>query len=161
MILPYRDNNNQCVLVSKCHYLQSVHNEMAISCKLDAYGYYILAIEGRSTVLYSIRPVPSYQRKTVQEEKSLMNIDDAFRKIILVGGSVKPWHTEEGVLIAGILDFLLTPKIIYQQSRVDRSAAVLGVLSIHGEQIDVKPSFFDALVVLTELGCRLNLKHIT
>lgn len=43
-----------------------------------------------------------------------MNIDDAFRKIILVGGSVKPWHTEEGVLIAGILDFLLTQKIIYQ-----------------------------------------------
>lgn len=54
------------------------------------------------------------REKTVQEEKSLMNIDDAFRKIILVGGSVKPWHTEEGVLIAGILDFLLNPKIIYQ-----------------------------------------------
>lgn len=54
------------------------------------------------------------REKTVQEEKSLMNIDDAFRKIILVGGSVKPWHTEEGVLIAGLLDFLLNPEIIYQ-----------------------------------------------
>lgn len=54
------------------------------------------------------------REKTLQEEKSLMNIGDAFQKIILVGGSVKPWHTEEGVLIAGLLDFLLNPNIIYQ-----------------------------------------------
>lgn len=54
------------------------------------------------------------REKTLQEEKSLMNIGDAFRKIILVGGSVKPWHTEEGVLIVGVLDFLLNPEIIYQ-----------------------------------------------
>ena len=54
------------------------------------------------------------REKTLQEEKSLMNIGDAFQKIILVGGSVKPWHTEEGILIAGLLDFLLDPNIIYQ-----------------------------------------------
>lgn len=54
------------------------------------------------------------REKTLQEEKSLMNIGDTFQKIILVGGSVKPWHTEEGVLIAGLLDFLLDPNIIYQ-----------------------------------------------
>lgn len=54
------------------------------------------------------------REKTMQEEKSLLNIGDAFRKIILVGGSVKPWHTEEGVLVAGLLDFLLDPEIIYR-----------------------------------------------
>lgn len=54
------------------------------------------------------------REKTLQEEKSLMNIGDTFQKIILVSGSVKPWHTEEGVLIAGLLDFLLNPNIIYQ-----------------------------------------------
>ena len=54
---------------------------MAIKCKLDTYGYYLLAI---------------------------------LSKIILVGGSVKPWHTEAGILIAGLLDFLLNPEIIYQ-----------------------------------------------
>ena len=54
------------------------------------------------------------REKTIQEEKSLLNIGDAFRKIILVGGSVKPWHTEEGVLVAGLLDFLLDPEIIYR-----------------------------------------------
>ena len=53
------------------------------------------------------------REKTLQEERSLMNIGDAFRKIILVGRSVKPWHTEEGVLVAGLLDFLLNPEIIY------------------------------------------------
>lgn len=54
------------------------------------------------------------REKTLQEEKSLMNISDAFRKIILVGGSVKPWHTEEGVLVLGLLNFLLNPETIYK-----------------------------------------------
>ena len=53
------------------------------------------------------------REKTLQEEKSLMNISDAFRKIILVTGSVKPWHTEEGVLVLGLLNFLLNPEAIY------------------------------------------------
>ncbi|WEG36255.1 ATP-binding protein [Amygdalobacter nucleatus] len=53
------------------------------------------------------------REKTLQEEKSLLNINDAFRKIILVGGTVRPWYTEEGILVVGLLDFLINPELIY------------------------------------------------
>jgi len=45
--------------------------------------------------------------KTVQEEKPLMNVPDSFKKIIIVKDSIPPWHNEEGILVLGIIDFLL------------------------------------------------------
>ena len=47
------------------------------------------------------------REKTLQEEKSLMNIPDNFKKIIVVNNDKKPWFTEEGILVIGLKEFLL------------------------------------------------------
>lgn len=45
--------------------------------------------------------------KTAQETRPLRNIEDSFKKIIVVRDDIKHWITEEGVLIIGIIEFLL------------------------------------------------------
>lgn len=45
-----------------------------------------------------------------QEQKSLVNIGDSFKKIIVVKDKIKPWHNEFGVTIIGLSDFLLNPE---------------------------------------------------
>lgn len=47
--------------------------------------------------------------KMEQECKSLKNIQDAFKKIIIIRDNINPWHTEDGILILGLFDFLLNP----------------------------------------------------
>ena len=47
------------------------------------------------------------REKTLQEERPLMNINDNFKKIIVVKDNIKHWFTEEGILIVGIQEFLL------------------------------------------------------
>ena len=45
--------------------------------------------------------------KMQQEQYSLTHIDDSFKKIIVIKDNIIPWHTEKGILVIGILDFLL------------------------------------------------------
>ena len=56
----------------------------------------------------------AYQLSTIekqkQEEKSLLNIPDGFKKIIIIGGSKKPYYNENGILTVGLKDFLLSPE---------------------------------------------------
>lgn len=47
--------------------------------------------------------------KLKQESRSLQNIDDSFKKIIVVKDVPAPWYTEDGILVIGIYDFLLNP----------------------------------------------------
>ena len=47
------------------------------------------------------------KEKTKQESRSLININDSFKKIIIVKDNIKMWQTEEGIVVMGILDFLL------------------------------------------------------
>ena len=46
-------------------------------------------------------------KKTIQEERPLLNIHDNFKKIIIVKENKKAWITEEGILVIGIFEFLL------------------------------------------------------
>ena len=50
--------------------------------------------------------------KMHRETRSLLNIGDNFRKIIIVKDNIKAWHTEQGILILGLFDFLLNPDSI-------------------------------------------------
>ncbi len=50
--------------------------------------------------------------KTQQESRSLNHIGDNFKKIIIVRNKIKPWKTETGILVIGLLDFLLNKSII-------------------------------------------------
>lgn len=49
----------------------------------------------------------SPSEKMEQELKSLVNIDDFFKKIIVVRNKIKLWRNEKGIVIMDIFDFLL------------------------------------------------------
>ena len=50
------------------------------------------------------------REKEQQEQASLLSINDAFRKVIIVGGYHIPHYNENGVLIMGLFNFLLDIK---------------------------------------------------
>ncbi len=52
------------------------------------------------------------REKTIQEEKSLININDNFKKIIVVKDDIKSWVNEEGIEIIGLKEFLLNKNIL-------------------------------------------------
>ena len=52
--------------------------------------------------------------KTVQESRPLNHIKDSFKKIIVVKDQIKPWRTEDGILVMGIVDFLLDPDSLFR-----------------------------------------------
>lgn len=47
------------------------------------------------------------EEKRIQEVRPLVNIDDSFKKIIVVGERTNPWHDEKGVVTMDVYDFLL------------------------------------------------------
>ncbi len=50
--------------------------------------------------------------KERQESASLLNIDDSFKKIIIVKDHIKPKRNEEGIVTIGLIDFLLKPDML-------------------------------------------------
>ena len=53
------------------------------------------------------------REKTLQEERPLMNINDNFKKIIIVKDNIKSWMTEEGISVIGIQEFLLNKDSLF------------------------------------------------
>ena len=47
------------------------------------------------------------KEKLDQEQRSLLNIPDGFKRVIVVEKTFRPWQTEEGTLVIGLEDFLL------------------------------------------------------
>lgn len=45
--------------------------------------------------------------KTLQETRPFVHIDDSFKKVIIVKDEIIPWVTEEGILVIGVIEFLL------------------------------------------------------
>ena len=70
--------------------------EIDFVCNLGNKRYYVQSALNLDT-----------REKTIQEERPLMNIDDNFKKIIVVKNNMKHWYTEEGILVVGIQEFLL------------------------------------------------------
>lgn len=52
------------------------------------------------------------REKIEQEQQSFMAIGDSFKKILIQKNDVLPWYNEQGVLVIGLLDFLLHPECI-------------------------------------------------
>lgn len=74
----------------------TIHSEVDFVCNLGSKRYYI----------QSAFAIPD-KEKMDQETASLDQIDDSFKKIIIVGDIIKPWINEKGYLIMSIYDFLL------------------------------------------------------
>lgn len=49
------------------------------------------------------------ENKMNQEKNSLVHIGDSFKKIIVVKDRIKLWRNEEGIVVMGVMDFLLNP----------------------------------------------------
>ena len=47
------------------------------------------------------------EEKVKQEQKSLVNVNDFFKKIIIVGDNIKRSRYENGIILMSIYDFLL------------------------------------------------------
>lgn len=54
----------------------------------------------------------STETKERQESASLRNIDDSFKKIIIVKDNIMPKRNEDGIVSIGLIDFLLNPDMI-------------------------------------------------
>lgn len=61
--------------------------------------------------IQSAYALPS-KEKIQQELRSLLNIDDSFKKIVVVYDDILPYHTDSGVLIVGLKQFLSNSQII-------------------------------------------------
>ena len=72
--------------------------EVDFVCNLGSRRYYI----------QSAFAIPD-QEKMEQEQNSLVRIDDSFKKIIVVKDRIKLWRNEKGIVVMGIMDFLLNP----------------------------------------------------
>ena len=49
------------------------------------------------------------KEKMEQEQRSLVNIGDGFKKIIITKDAVAPLYNDEGILVMSVYDFLLNP----------------------------------------------------
>ena len=70
--------------------------EVEFVCNLGNKRYYIQSALNLDT-----------KEKTIQESRSLNNIGDSFKKIIVVKDNIKLWRTDDGIVIMGIQEFLL------------------------------------------------------
>ena len=52
--------------------------------------------------------------KEIQEKKSLLNIKDSFKKIIILGDVSKPRMDDDGIITMGIFYFLLNDDSLNQ-----------------------------------------------
>ena len=73
-----------------------IQTEVDFVCNLGSNRYYIQSSLSLDT-----------HEKTIQESRPLNHIKDSFQKIIIVKDHIKPWRTEDGILVMGIIDFLL------------------------------------------------------
>lgn len=75
-----------------------IQTEVDFVCNTGSNRYYIQSSLNLDT-----------PEKLTQETRSLKNISDNFKKIIVVKDHIKPWRTEDGISVIGVLDFLLNP----------------------------------------------------
>lgn len=58
--------------------------------------------------IQSVFTMPTLEKEE-QEQRSLMKINDSFKKIIITGGFTPKHYNEKGILIMNIYEFLLNP----------------------------------------------------
>lgn len=54
----------------------------------------------------------SGEEKLRQETNSFRNIDDSFKRVLIVKDDTTPYRNEDGILIIGLFDFLLNPELL-------------------------------------------------
>lgn len=62
--------------------------------------------------IQSALAIPTEEKK-LQETASFRNIDDSFKKVIVVRNDIMPYIDDSGCLIIGLFVFLLNPRKLY------------------------------------------------
>ena len=66
---------------------------------------FIASLGSKKYYVQSALSIPD-REKEIQESRSLTNINDSFKKVIIVKDHIMPRRNEEGVLTIGLFDFL-------------------------------------------------------
>ena len=70
---------------------------------------FVVNLGNRRYYIQSAYDIPS-EEKMQQEQASLLSINDAFRKIVIVNRPILSWYNEQGILMLSLSDFLLDPE---------------------------------------------------
>jgi hypothetical protein len=73
-----------------------------IQLKVD----FIASLGSKKYYVQSALSIPD-REKEIQESRSLTNINDSFKKVIIVKDHIMPRRNEDGILTIGLFDFLL------------------------------------------------------
>ena len=93
-VVEYRTNDDEGKRIRKQYEVDFVANQ-------GSQRYYIQSA--------FMMPTDAKER---QESASLLNIDDSFKKIIIVKDYIKPKRNEEGIVTIGLINFLLEPELL-------------------------------------------------
>lgn len=80
-----------------------IQTEVDFVCNMASNRFYIQSTLNLDT-----------HEKTIQESRPLNHIKDSFKKIFVVKDNIKSWRTEDGILVMGIVDFLLDPESLFR-----------------------------------------------
>ena len=67
---------------------------------------FIANLGSKKYYVQSALSIPN-REKEIQESRSLTNINDSFKKVIVVKDHIMPRRNEDGILTIGLFDFLL------------------------------------------------------
>ena len=89
--------------------VDNVERENGTSVRKSLEVDFVVNLGNRRYYIQSAYNIPS-EEKMAQEQASLLSINDAFRKIIIVNQPIMSGYNEKGILILSLQDFLMDPE---------------------------------------------------
>ena len=89
--------------------VDNVEKENGVSVRKRFEVDFVVNLGNRRYYIQSAYNIPT-DEKMEQEQASLLSINDAFRKIIIVNQQILSGYNEQGILMLSLQDFLLDPE---------------------------------------------------
>ena len=89
--------------------VENVGKEEGFSVRKSFEVDFVVNLGNRRYYIQSAYNIPT-EEKMAQEQASLLSINDAFRKIIIVNQPIMSGYNEQGVLMLSLQDFLMNPE---------------------------------------------------
>lgn len=89
--------------------VENVEKENGVSVRKSLEVDFVVNLGNRRYYIQSAYNIPSEEKMT-QEQASLLSINDAFRKIIVVNQPIMSGYNEQGILMLSLQDFLMNPE---------------------------------------------------
>ncbi len=89
--------------------VENVEKENGVFVRKKLEVDFVVNLGNRRYYIQSAYNIPS-EEKMKQEQASLLSINDAFRKIIIVNQPIMSGYNEQGILMLSLQDFLMEPE---------------------------------------------------